>query len=111
MKNLKIYQNALALIAEIYDLTRATKLVKDYSLIDQLRRAAISVLANIAEGYCRSTKQFKNYLQIASGSTNEVVALLQVITLVYDIETTRLQESFQILGRQINSFSRTLTDN
>ncbi|MBI3282959.1 four helix bundle protein [Candidatus Curtissbacteria bacterium] len=108
IEKLRIYQEALELVSQIYLLTRKYPiLTKDYSLCDQIRRAAISIVANIAEGYMRPQKQFKNYLKIASGSSNEVVALLQVITTVYGIKTIQLQESFRTLGRKINALSRT----
>jgi four helix bundle protein len=109
MEKLRIYQLALKLIAETYFLIRKNvNLHKDYSLCDQLKRAAVSVVANIAEGYLRTKKQFKNYLKIASGSTNEVVALLQIISVVYKIDTSNLQELYRSLGRQIISFCKTL---
>ena len=109
MEKLRIYQKALELIGKIYKLIRNNpQLTRDFSLNDQLKRAAVSILANIAEGYCRSTKQFQNYLQISSGSANETVSILQVIMLVYSIETSTLQEEFRVLGKQINSFSKTL---
>lgn len=109
MEKLRIYNISLELIARIYQLVRNNpQLARDYSLVDQIRRAAISIAANIAEGYCRSKKQFRNYLQISSGSANEVVALLHIITLVYKIDTISLQNEFKMLGRQINSFSKNL---
>ncbi len=99
----------MELVAKVYILIKNNpQLAKDFSLNDQLRRAAISIVANIAEGYCRTKKQFQNYLQIASGSANETVALLQIITLVYKVETSELQNEFKILGKQINSFSNSL---
>ena len=107
MEKLRIYQTALDLIPGIYKLIRENKdLGKDWSLCDQIKRASVSVISNIAEGYLRSTKQFKNYLQIASGSANEVVAQLQVITKVYNIRTDSLQESYKMLARQIGAFSK-----
>lgn len=109
MEKLKIYQTALNLIAQIYILIKSNKsLDSDWSLCDQIKRAAVSVLANIAEGYLRPKKQFKNYLRIASGSANEVVAHLQVISKVYGTSTNDLQESYRILARQIGAFSRNL---
>lgn len=112
MEKLRIYQKALQLVGKIYFLIRNhPQLVKDFSLTDQLRRAAVSVAINIAEGYCRSRKHFQSYLQISSGSANETVALLQVITIVYQIDTISLQEEYKILGKQINSFSKSLTEN
>lgn len=109
MDKLLIYQKALSLIAEIYRLISDNPQLKsDYSLCDQIRRAVVSILANMAEGYGRSRKQFQNYLQISSGSANETVALLQIINKIYGINTNDLQDEFRYLGRQINSFSRTL---
>lgn len=109
MEKLRIYQKALELILKIYKLIRDNpSLAKDFSLNDQLKRAAVSILANIAEGYYRSKKQFQNYLKISSGSSNEIVALLQVIALVYSIETMDLQDEYKLLGKQINAFSKTL---
>ena len=109
MEKLRIYQAGLILIQEIYLLINKNRQLRsDYSLADQLKRAAVSVLANIAEGYGQTIKQNKRYLQIASGSANEVVALLQVVEVVYLIETGQFQEKFRVLGKQINSFSKTL---
>lgn len=110
MERLRIYQTALDLILEVYKIIEVNKdLAKDWSLCDQIKRASVSVISNIAEGYLRSTKQFKNYLQIASGSANEVVAQLQVVSKIYNIRTDNLQESYKILARQIGAFSKKLT--
>ncbi len=106
IKDLRIYQKALELVKEIYCLIKDNpKLSKDYSLCDQIKRASVSVAANISEGFFRSKKQTKNYLEISSGSANEVVTLLKIIFLVYEINTDKLQEEYTILGKQINSFS------
>ena len=108
MEKLRIYQEALLLIKEIYIVTGTNiELKRDFSLCDQIRRASVSILSNIAEGYMRSGRQYKSYLKISSGSANEVVAQLQVISVVYTINTIGLQESFKILGRKINAFSKT----
>lgn len=106
INNLKIYKKALDLVVKVYNLVETNpNLKKDYSLSDQLKRAAVSVAANIAEGYFRSKKQTRNYLEISSGSTNEMVTLLTIVNLVYKIDTHELQEEYIILGKQINSFS------
>lgn len=106
MENLRIYKTSIELTAKVYELIRKQKtLFKDYSLSDQLKRASVSIPANIAEGYKRTPKHFKNFLQIASGSANEVVALLQVIEVVHRIDTKDLQEDYKLIGKQINAFS------
>jgi len=83
-------------------------LSRDFSLCDQIKRASVSVAANIAEGYYRSQRQTKNYLGIASGSANETVTLLVIINSVYDIKTEDLQNEYKVLGKQINAFSKTI---
>lgn len=109
MEKLIIYQKALDLVVEVYALTNLSQTyTRDFSLQDQIKRAAISVLANIADGYSRSLKVNKNYLKIASGSANEVVALLQIIQRIYQIDTLSLQDEYRHLGRQINAFSNKL---
>lgn len=106
IKDLRIYQKALELVKTIYLLIKSDfKLSKDYSLCDQIKRASVSVAANISEGFFRSRKQTKNYLEISSGSTNEVVTLLKIIFMVYEVDTNELQDEYIILGKQINSFS------
>lgn len=110
VEDLRIYKKALELVGKIYLLIKNNqKLTKDFSLCDQLKRAAVSVLTNIAEGYFRSKKQSRYYLDIASGSCNEMVSLLKIVDLVYQINTDNLQEEYKILGKQINSFSKTFS--
>ncbi len=103
---LTIYTKSLELIKQIYHLINNHQSLKyDYSLNDQIKRASISVACNISEGYYRSKKLSKNYLAIASGSANEVVTLLEIITLVHQVQTKDLYEAYLYLGKQINSFS------
>ncbi len=61
MENLRVYQVSLDLVTQIYSLIKNnSELSKDYALNDQLRRASISIVANIAEGY----KEVKSSLKI-----------------------------------------------
>lgn len=107
LDDLIIYNKALDLVRKIYLLINYNQILKrDYSLCDQIKRASVSVVANISEGYFRSRKQTKNYLEIASGSSNETVTLLKIVFLIYKIDTKELQSEYIILGKQINSFSK-----
>lgn len=106
IENLIIYKKSLELVKKIYSLIKQNnQLYKDFSLNDQLKRAAISVVVNINEGYCRTKKHFKSYLKIASGSANEVITLLQIVERVYSINTLLLQKEYKILAKQISAFS------
>lgn len=74
MTDLEVYRVSLQLVRDCYELTR--KLPKsEFSSINQIIRASKSVTANIAEGFAKrsSEKEFKRYLKIALGSSDEVV--------------------------------------
>ena len=67
------------LTKEIYSLTKKEKFSKDFGLRDQIQRASVSIMANIAEGFdSRSDKAFINFLNYAYRSATEVQSLLYV---------------------------------
>lgn len=71
------WQAARVLVKTVYQLTEEGKFAKDFGLRDQIRRAAVSVMANIAEGFdCDSTVEFARFLGIARRSAVEVQSLL-----------------------------------
>jgi len=71
------WQQARKLVANIYKLTGIGALAKDYGLRDQLQRAAVSAMTNIAEGFdCESKIEFARFLGIARRSVVEVESLL-----------------------------------
>jgi four helix bundle protein len=66
------WQKARAATRPIYEITTDRSFAKDFRLRDQIRRSAVSILANIAEGQGRySNKEFANFLNIAHGSVAE----------------------------------------
>lgn len=72
-EDLKIWQVAKQLTKQVYTVTSIEKYHRDYSLVDQTRRAAVSVMANIAEGFeHENNKEFIQYLYIAKGSCGEL---------------------------------------
>ena len=77
-EDLYVWQIARQLVNLIYDLTD-TKTFRDFSLKDQIQRAAVSVISNIAEGFERGTRdEFLYFLYIAKGSCGEVRAQLYI---------------------------------
>lgn len=77
-EDLVVWQMAREITSAVYELTRQIA-AKDYGFCDQIRRAAVSVMNNIAEGYERgTTKELSHFLYIARGSAGEVRSMLTV---------------------------------
>jgi four helix bundle protein len=73
------WKKARELTKAIYGVTANGKIASDFSLKDQLRRASVSIMANIAEGFERGgNKEFRQFLAQAKGSVGEVKSLLYV---------------------------------
>lgn len=78
-EDIRGWQEARQLTRNIYELTRNGLLSKDFGLRDQIQRASVSVMANIAEGFdCDSHKEFARFLGIARRSAVEVQSLLYI---------------------------------
>ena len=78
-EELEVWQDARKLTAEIYSLTNKGKFVKDFGLANQIQRAAVSVMSNIAEGFARGgNREFVYFLFVAKGSLSEVNSQLYV---------------------------------
>lgn len=78
-EELKVYQKAKDLTNSIYTLTKKGTFVKDYGLVDQIRRSSVSVMSNIAEGFERGSRpEFIRFLFIAKGSCGELRAQLEI---------------------------------
>ena len=78
-EDLLVWQRGNVLVKQVYLLTEEGKLQRDFGLRDQLRRAAVSIPTNIAEGYERaSRREYLQFLHIAKGSAGEVRSLLRV---------------------------------
>ena len=75
-RRLDVWNDGIELVVDIYRLTEPFPAHERYGLISQLRRAAVSVPTNIAEGYGRATRgEYLNQLSVANGSLNEVEPL------------------------------------
>ena len=72
-KDLIVWQRAMAVVKEIYEISGLFPNEEKFGLTNQIRRAAVSVPSNIAEGYSRhSSKDFIHFLRIAKGSAAEM---------------------------------------
>ena len=79
VEDIQAWQKGRELVREIYKSTAEGSLARDFGLRDQIRRAAVSSMSNVAEGFARkSDKEFARFLDIARGSAIEVQSLLYV---------------------------------
>jgi four helix bundle protein len=106
-EDLEAWQQARHLVNEIYSLTREnSSLSKDFGLTDQVQRAAVSIMSNIAEGFERTHLPEKiQFYNVARGSTGEVRSLLYVISDNYPRSATvaeRLRGTAISVGKLIS---------
>jgi four helix bundle protein len=78
-EDIAAWQGARGLVRDVYRITGSGPFSRDFGARDQMRRAAVSVMNNIAEGYERDNdREFHRFLAIAKGSAGEVRSLLYV---------------------------------
>jgi four helix bundle protein len=105
-RTLEVYQKAYKLSLEIHRVTQTFPEFERYELGSQLRRATLSIVLNIAEGYGRKdTKaEFQHFLRIALGSCNETLVLLEMSKDLNYLTEEKQQEycqAYTIIGKQI----------
>lgn len=77
-KELAAYQKAYQLVLKVYDLTGAFPKEETFGLTSQMRRCAVSIPSNIAEGYVRGSKEYLQFLKVALGSATELETQLSI---------------------------------
>lgn len=77
-ESLKVFDESIIFSTEIYKLTRDWPKSETYGLTDQIRRAAVSISLNIAEGSSRTKKDFGHFLDLSRGSCFECVAAMKI---------------------------------
>jgi four helix bundle protein len=90
-RKLQAWQRSKALAADLYRLTDSPPLGRDFALRDQMRRAAISVCSNLAEGDARQTdKETIQFFFIAKGSLAELSAQLEIAQEIHALDHTAI---------------------
>ncbi len=77
-KELEAYKKSYELVIKIYNITQSFPKEELYGLISQVRRSAVSIPSNIAEGYRRGSKEYVHFLKVALGSCAELETQLSL---------------------------------
>ena len=118
-KELQVWQKAMDLVVEIYKISKLLPKEETYGISDQIRRAAVSIPSNIAEGESRnSAKEFIQFLSIARGSLAELETQLLICIKVNMLSEDNITEAQNItteVGKMIkglmNKLNSQLTTN
>lgn len=112
-RDLDVWQRGMDVCVQIYQVTASFPQSEMYGLTSQVRRAAISIPSNIAEGHARPRRDFARFIQIAYGSLNEVETQLELSKRVGYLPQgvpDGLISELAILGRQLNSLKQKLRE-
>jgi len=109
---LDVYDKAVDFVNDIYLLTKTFPKEEMFGLTNQLRRAAVSIPSNIAEGSARSKKDFSRFINMARGSVFECVTMLQISLKQRYIEREkfiRLENELTDLSKMLSGLKRSLS--
>jgi len=109
-EDLEVWKKAHELVLKIYDITKDYPSEEKFGLVSQMRRAAISIPANIAEGFKkRGLKDKANFYNIAQGSLEELrYYLILSKDLDYCEDTDELHEFIELIGRMLHGLIKSV---
>ena len=111
-KDLDVWRLAVDLATDVYEVTKSFLKEVQYGMVTQMRRSAISIASNIAEGAARrSSKEFRQFIHIALGSASELDTQLEIATRVNltGLEPhQRLQDSVVRINQMLRGLARSI---
>lgn len=111
-KELIVWQKGMVLVTEIYRLTDKFPKAEIFGLVSQMRRAAVSIPANLAEGYaCKHKAEYIQFLRIAFGSGAELETHLLIaknLGFAKDSNVVKIEEFLNEVMRMLNKMISTL---
>jgi four helix bundle protein len=111
-KDLQVWRSSIELARLVYRVTSEFGREEQFGLTTQMRRASVSIASNIAEGAARSgTKEFVQFLYIASGSASELQTQVEIAKGLFDEKRAKLetlQRDAESLSRMIHGLIRSL---
>ena len=109
-KNNSAWQRSMELVIKIYSATSLLPIEEKYGLVSQMRRAAISIPSNIAEGYRRGhRKEYVQFLNIAFGSAAELETQIEISKRLYKINFAEASDLLEQVLKLLNVITRRLS--
>lgn len=111
-EELRVYKEAIEISKFVYKITQKWPNSETYALTDQLRRAVVSIVLNIAEGSSRTSKDFGHFLSIARGSCYECIAILTIARDLRYIDQINYQDLYvkiEIISKMLTSLKLSIS--
>lgn len=108
-KELDVWRKSMDLVKDVYHKTEEITTEERFGLISQIKRSAISIPSNIAEGFMRGhTKEFVRFLYIARGSLAELETQLILTQEIYKLEVNEMETEIVEIGKMLNGLIKSL---
>lgn len=111
-RDLRVWQDAMDLALQVYELTGQIPQHELYGLISQMRQSAVSIPSNIAEGWGRKRdREFSHFLDIAYGSVCELETQMELARRCYSLKIENIFLQCEIVHKQIRALRKTVEQN
>ena len=108
-RDLTVWQRSMVLVESVYSIINKLPKTEQFALADQMRRSAVSVPSNIAEGQKRlNRKETIQFCGIALGSLAELQTQLIISSNIYQIDTDALVDECDQIGKMLTALIRSL---
>ncbi len=105
-KKLIVWQKAISLVENVYRMTRSFPKEEIFGLVSQMRRCAVSIPSNIAEGSRRTSIERKNFLRIAFGSASELETQIEIGRRLEYIDMKTFENSSELLTEVLTRLNK-----
>jgi four helix bundle protein len=111
-RNLDVWKKSIDFVKTIYKITESFPQSETFGITSQIRRAAISIPSNLAEGAARKgNKEFKQFLNIAQGSISELdtqIELAVMLNYINEKQYNQLMKEISVISKMLYGLSRSL---
>jgi len=109
-RDLQVWEKGMHIVTETYSITSGNAFHQDFGLRDQMRRSAVSIPSNIAEGFERKSKaEFRRFIAIALGSAAELITQIEIsqkIGYLSRIETDGIEKQLEEVSKMLQSLKQ-----